>query len=56
MRYQPDLIIWSVTLQAFPKDIQLASPLVQNNPYRVRPLKEQYDLDLPVETLSEPNF
>ena len=29
--YQPDMIIWLTTLEAFPKDKQLDSPIVANN-------------------------
>jgi hypothetical protein len=46
MRYQPDLIIWMTTLEAFPKDKQLASPLVANNPERVRELVSRFGLGL----------
>ena len=31
MEYQPDLIIWLTTLEAFPVEKQIASPLVANN-------------------------
>jgi hypothetical protein len=31
-KYEPDLVIWLVTLEAFPVDKQLAVPLVENNP------------------------
>ncbi len=31
MEYQPDLIIWLTTLEAFPMEKQIASPLVANN-------------------------
>ncbi len=31
MKYQPDLIIWLTTLEAFPVEKQIASPLVANN-------------------------
>ena len=31
MEYQPDLIIWLTTLEAFPLEKQVASPLVANN-------------------------
>jgi len=55
-RYQPDLIVWAVTLQSFPKNVQLESPLVQNNPQRISALVADHGLDLPVETLVEPNF
>ena len=44
MRYEPDLIIWSVTLESFPTQKQLESPIVQNNPSPVRDLIDQYSL------------
>ena len=46
MHYQPDLIIWPVTLQSFPREQQLFPPLVQNNTDRVRRLIATYDLNL----------
>lgn len=46
MRYEPDLVLWPTTLEAFPWDKQLASPLVQNNPQRVSALAERYQLPL----------
>lgn len=45
-QYDPDLILWPVTLESFPRDKQLFAPIVQHNPDRVRPLIEQYDLQL----------
>jgi hypothetical protein len=45
-RYQPDLIVWLTTLEAFPRDMQLASPIVANNPQRVRDLIVRYKLQL----------
>lgn len=42
----PDLIVWPVTLESFPREKQLFSPIVQNNPGRIRPLIERYDLHL----------
>ena len=42
--YQPDMIIWLTTLEAFPKDKQLTSPIVANNPEPVRGLIAQYKL------------
>lgn len=44
--YDPDLIIWLVTLESFPVDKQLISPLVENNPQAIRSLFENYDLEL----------
>jgi hypothetical protein len=51
--YQPDLIIWLTTLEAFPLDKQLASPLALNNPSRIQPLVENYRLPLEVEMPDE---
>ncbi len=44
MRYQPDLIIWPVTLEAFPLDKQLTSPIVANNASRIDDLSARYNL------------
>ena len=46
MQYQPDLILWPVTLESFARTRQLDHPLLQNNPERVRQLIAAYDLDL----------
>ncbi len=48
MQYKPDLIIWLTTLEAFPLDKQLASPLADNNPQRIQPLVEKYNLPLQI--------
>jgi hypothetical protein len=45
-RYQPDLIVWLTTLEAFPRDKQLSSPIVANNPQRVKDLIARYKLGL----------
>jgi hypothetical protein len=45
-RYQPDLIIWSITLESLVQDNQFNSPLVMQNLDRVRALNRQYSLDL----------
>jgi hypothetical protein len=42
--YQPDMVIWLTTLEAFPKDKQLTSPMVANNAERVRGLIGKYKL------------
>ncbi|MBK8989157.1 MAG: hypothetical protein IPM39_24345 [Chloroflexi bacterium] len=42
----PDLILWPVTLESFPRDKQVFPPLVQNNPERLRRLIATYELDL----------
>ena len=46
LRYDPDLIIWPLTLESFPYDKQLFPPLLQNNPDPVRSLIETYHLNL----------
>jgi hypothetical protein len=46
MRYDPDLIVWGVTLEALPADKQLTSPLVSENAARVAELIARYDLPL----------
>ncbi len=58
MQYQPDLIIWLITLESLPHTKQLDSPLVQNNPTRVRDLITRFDinLDLHDSNFVTPNF
>lgn len=46
MQYQPDQIVWLVTLASFPRDKQLFPPIVQNNAARVHDLIGRYDLQL----------
>ena len=48
MQYEPDLIIWLVTLEAFPNNKQATSPLVQNNRARVGEMSEIYSLPVDV--------
>ena len=43
-QYQPDMVIWLTTLEAFPKEKQLTSPIVANNAERVRGLITKYKL------------
>lgn len=45
-QYQPDLIVWLTTLEAFPKERQLSSPIVANNAQRVEQLITNYGLSL----------
>jgi hypothetical protein len=45
-RYQPDLIVWLVTLESFPADKQLSHPLLQHNPEAVQSLIQRYQLPL----------
>lgn len=53
MKYQPDLIVWLLTLESFPDSKQLDSPIVQQNPAIVKPLIETYSLDIPPD---DPSF
>jgi hypothetical protein len=50
LRYQPDLIVWFTTLEAFPYEKQTFTPLVQHNAQRVRPLIEAYMLNIDLES------
>jgi len=43
-RYSPDLVVWLTTLEAFPRDKQLASPIVANNPAILSDLASRYKL------------
>lgn len=53
---QPDMLVWLVTLEAFPRDSQLTAPLVANNPDRARAVIARYHLDLPSGSLRSPDF
>lgn len=53
MSYEPDMIVWLVTLEAMPANKQISSPLVQYNAAPVRQLIETYDLNLDV---NDPGF
>ena len=44
LQYQPDMIIWLTTLESFPQERQLTSPLVANNAVRARELIGRYQL------------
>jgi hypothetical protein len=44
--YQPDMIVWLTTLEAFPNDKQLTSPIVANNAARVKELITRYQLQM----------
>ena len=58
MQYEPDLILWPLTLESFPKDKQLFPPLLVNNPKAVRQLIDDSGLDHEItqEGLKEPGF
>jgi len=44
LQYQPDLIIWLTTLEAFPNDKQFDSPIVANNSKHIQQLLSTYQL------------
>jgi len=46
MAYQPDLVLWLVTLDSFPIEKQLVSPIVANNVVEAQSLINQYNLAL----------
>lgn len=46
VNYQPDLIVWLITLESFPISKQLDSQIAQNNPDLVSRLTERNKLDL----------
>jgi hypothetical protein len=48
--YDPDLIVWPVTLQSLPDKIQAETPLVANNPDRAMALIDLFDMSLEVES------
>ncbi len=58
MQYEPDLLIWMLTLESFPADKQLTTPLVAHNIERVQKLDTAYDLhlDLNSDALLQPSF
>ncbi|MGB3714279.1 MAG: hypothetical protein WA996_07610 [Candidatus Promineifilaceae bacterium] len=46
LAYEPDLILWPVTLESFPREKQLVPPLVQRNPEPIRSLISEFSLAL----------
>ena len=44
LEYNPDLILWFITLEALPKEKQLETPIIKNNPEIVNSLIEKYEL------------
>jgi len=48
MAYEPDLIIWPITLESFPEDKQLSHPLLLQNPAKVQALSDKYSIDFGV--------
>lgn len=46
LKHQPDLIVWPVTLESFPRGKQLFSPIAQNNAPRLRRLIDTVQLQI----------
>lgn len=46
LQYEPDMVVWLITLESLPRDKQFGSPLVANNPDRIRDIIAKYDLNL----------
>ena len=46
LQYQPDMVIWLVTLESMPQNKQFGAPLVANNPREVRKLIDKYHLNV----------
>jgi len=44
LEYNPDLILWFITLEALPKEKQLEIPIIKNNPGIVNSIIEKYEL------------
>ena len=51
LRYQPDMILWSITLESMPYDKQLSPPLLRNNPGSVQQLASEFNLRLDLSEL-----
>lgn len=53
MQYDPDLVIWMTTLEAFPLERQTSTPLAAHNEEKIRELAANYGLRLEAD---DPNF
>ena len=45
LTFEPDMIIWLTTLEAFPYINQVETPILQGNPVYINQLIEKYDLN-----------
>jgi hypothetical protein len=45
LKFEPDMIIWLTTLEAFPNINQVETPILQGNPVYINQLIEKYDLN-----------
>jgi hypothetical protein len=46
MSYDPDLVVWMTTLEAFPAEKQLSSPIVAHNPEKIREIVARFGVGL----------
>ncbi|MFP4322962.1 MAG: hypothetical protein ACLFTK_10965 [Anaerolineales bacterium] len=53
LRYEPDMVVWFVTLASFFADDQLTRPFIQANAQTVRRLNAQFDIGLNTDQLSD---
>ncbi|MFW5708673.1 MAG: hypothetical protein ACOCX5_00490 [Chloroflexota bacterium] len=53
MQFEPDAVIWFMTLQGMYRDNQLDHPILAENAHRVRQLVDRYDLSLDMSVLPE---
>lgn len=51
LEYEPDLIVWPVTLESFPEDKQLFPPLLQKNPQAIEELADLTGLEFETSSL-----
>jgi len=50
--FDPDLILWFVTLESFPKEELPTTPLIKNNPLELDRIIQEYNLDLPLASIN----
>ena len=51
LQYDPDMIVWPVTLESMPVDKQLFPAILTHNPQNVRDLVSRYGLDVDVQSV-----
>ncbi|MDZ4763506.1 MAG: hypothetical protein SGI73_03070 [Chloroflexota bacterium] len=56
LQFEPDAIVWVVTLESFFLESQFSPPLIQRNPARTRALIEGYGLDDDSSGIVQPTF
>lgn len=56
IKYDPDLIVWMVTLESFPAKVQLESPLAQNNVNRIGDLLGRNAVSLDEDVTGKPSY